>query len=267
MRPSTPSYTPYPDINEVLQLLAQKLQQTLKDKLFGLYLYGSLASGDFNPQSSDIDFVVVTTEELPESIHPVLEALHRRIWDSGLEWAKKLEGTYFPVKSMHHHNLNDPPRPHVNESRFFVCRQETDWIINRDTLFRNGVVITGPPPRSFIAPVTAGAIRRCVIEGLRTDWSPRLDDRAWLQRPANQAFVVLTNCRALYTLRYGTVKSKPVSARWALKTLGKRWHSLITAAMQWQHGLPAGNIELTLDMMRYTWEKAQTYESRLPGNP
>jgi hypothetical protein len=238
----------------------------LGDFFVGLYLYGSLASGDFNPQSSDIDFVVVTREEIPDTFYPALETMHRRIWDSGLEWANKLEGTYFPLKSMYLHNVNDPPRPHVNNCKFFVSKQETDWVINRHTLRESGVTVSGPEIRPYIAPVTPEQIRHCVIEGLRTDWAPRLDDREWLKRPANQPFVVLTNCRALYTLRYGTLRSKPVSARWALKALGKRWQTLITEAIHWHHGLPPGNVKLTLEMMRYTWEKAQACESKLPGS-
>ncbi len=57
--------TPYPDVNAVLRLLLEGAQPILGDHFIGLYLYGSLASGDFNPQTSDIDFVVVTDTIFP----------------------------------------------------------------------------------------------------------------------------------------------------------------------------------------------------------
>lgn len=266
MSSAIPAYTPYPYVNEAVHLLLENVRQTLGKYFAGMYLHGSLASGDFNPESSDIDFVIVTTQELPENIIPELEAMHKLIWASGLIWANRLEGSYFPVKSLYRHNPNDPPRPHINGEKFFIDRQETDWIINRHILRETGIVIAGPPPGSLIAQVSKDEIRRTVVEGLRTDWTPRLNDREWLQPPGNQPFVVLTNCRALYTLRYGTIKSKQASARWAYKALGEKWQSLIEYALMWKRGMPPGDIEQTLAMMKYTWEKARVYGSRLPGN-
>jgi predicted nucleotidyltransferase len=39
------------------------MQAVLRDRFIGLYLGGSLALGDFDPQRSDIDFVAVTVDE------------------------------------------------------------------------------------------------------------------------------------------------------------------------------------------------------------
>ena len=60
--------TPFPYVNSVLGLLLANLRDTLGDYFVGLYLHGSLAGGDFDPGHSDIDFLVVTTEELPEKM-------------------------------------------------------------------------------------------------------------------------------------------------------------------------------------------------------
>ena len=57
----------------VLMLLAG-VQTILREKLVGFYLYGSLSLGDFDPRSSDVDFLIVTTEDLSEK---VLEGLRR----------------------------------------------------------------------------------------------------------------------------------------------------------------------------------------------
>jgi hypothetical protein len=256
-------YTPYPGVNQAVQLLLETVQETLGKYFVGLYLHGSLASGDFNLENSDIDFVVVTTQELPDKMIPMLEAAHQRVWASKLEWSTRLEGSYFPLKSYYRHNPGDPPRPHVYQEKFFISRQETDWIINRHILRETGVVISGPPLKPMIAPILKSDIRWTVVEGLRTDWAPRLNNREWITPPQNQNFVVLTNCRALYTLKYGTLKSKPASARWALKALGRRWRDLIEYAMTWQRGMPPGDLEKTLEMMRYAWGIAQTYVSKV----
>src|SRR3970040_83081 len=88
------SPSPHEDVNTVINLLLTEAQAVLGQRFVGLYLYGSLASGAFYPHSSDIDFLVVTTEELPPEVIETLEAMHGRIWASGLKWAAKLEGAY-----------------------------------------------------------------------------------------------------------------------------------------------------------------------------
>jgi len=41
-----------------------------------------------------------------------------------------------------------------------------------------------------------------------------------------QTYTVLSLCRVLYTLEYGTVASKPVAARWAQHALDDQWRPL-----------------------------------------
>jgi predicted nucleotidyltransferase len=60
MADRTTHNTPYPDVNAVLDLLLVKVQATLAHNFVALYLHGSLACGDFELQTNDIDFVVVT---------------------------------------------------------------------------------------------------------------------------------------------------------------------------------------------------------------
>src|SRR5690242_2568604 len=96
-----------PDIDAVLHLLLTNVRAALGDQFVGLYLHGSLASGDFDPERSDIDFVVVTAGALPDALIPALEALHTRLLDSGLSWAAKLEGTYFPQQVLRRYAPSD----------------------------------------------------------------------------------------------------------------------------------------------------------------
>ena len=63
--------TKYPEVNKILDLLLTSVSQVLGNQLVGMYLYGSLSSGDFDPQSSDIDFLVVTTSSLPNKGLPL----------------------------------------------------------------------------------------------------------------------------------------------------------------------------------------------------
>lgn len=46
-------YTSYPDVDETLSALLDGVRSVLKSDFIGLYLYGSLATGDFDPETSD----------------------------------------------------------------------------------------------------------------------------------------------------------------------------------------------------------------------
>ena len=65
--------TPSPEVNAVLQALLSGVQAVLGDDFVGLYLYDSLAGGDFCPERSDIDFVVATADVLPDEAVAALE--------------------------------------------------------------------------------------------------------------------------------------------------------------------------------------------------
>jgi predicted nucleotidyltransferase len=140
-----PHPTPYPEVNTALQLLLSSVQAVLGEQFVGLYLYGSLATGDFDQDRSDIDFVVVTASELPASLIPALEEMHIRLAENGSKWAAKLEGSYIPRQALRQYNPADPPRPQFNEGRFYLGRHESDWIIQRHLLREHGVAVAGPP--------------------------------------------------------------------------------------------------------------------------
>jgi hypothetical protein len=243
--------TPYPDINAVLHLLLTSVQATLGDHFIGMYLHGSLASGDFDRQRSDIDFVVVTAGALPDALIPALAALHARLLDSGLSWATKLEGTYFPQQVLRRYTLSDALYPSVNEARFYMGGHGSDWVIQSHILREHGIVLAGPAPRSWIDPVAPDDLRQAMRALLHEWWAPMLDDTARLRSAEYQAYAILTTCRALYTLETGAVVSKPVAARWAQAALGARRAALIERALAWRPGVPLDMLDETLDLIDF----------------
>jgi hypothetical protein len=145
--------TPYAGVNAVLGLLLSNVKHLLGNDFVGMYLYGSLASGDFDPEGSDIDFAVVTAAELPDQMVPALKAMHAGIAASGLKWAPKLEGWYIPQKALWRYDPAAAPCVAINEGHFYLVRQASDWVIQRHILREQGVVLAGPPLQSMIDPV------------------------------------------------------------------------------------------------------------------
>ena len=249
--PVTP-FTPYAGVNAILSVLLAEVQKVLAGQFVGLYLYGSLAGGDFNPETSDIDFLVVTAGEIPAETVSALEAMHRRLLSGGLKWAVKLEGAYIPQEAIRRYGINNLPRPCINEGNFYLAPQGSDWIIQRHTIREQGLVLAGPDPRTLIDPVDPQDIRRAVLAYLDEWWSPMLDHPARLRGSEYQAYAIVSMCRALYTLQRGAIASKPVSARWAQKRLGKDWIELIEQALAWRPGVKMNRFDETAAFIRYT---------------
>ena len=237
------SPTPYPDVNQVLDILLKNVQVILNGYFVGMYLYGSLASGDFDPGRSDIDFLVVTKEELPDDIVTGLKSMHTRLYKSGMEWAPKLEGSYVPTDVIRRYSVNGPSWPMINKDKFLVAHENISWVINNYVLSKSGVVITGPPLQTIIKPISKEELKGAVLTLLRDVWTPWQYNSDLFHSDEYQSYVVLTMCRAIYTLKNRTVVSKRRSAEWAIKNLDRKWMELIKLALAWHHGDPPGDIE------------------------
>ena len=250
---STKQHTPYQEVNEILVMLLNGAKEILGRQFIGMYLYGSLSSGDFDPDSSDIDFVVATEGILPDEMISKLEALHNQLWSSGLKWAAKLEGAYVPKDLIRCHDPNGYRCPSVNEGQFYVARLGSDWIIQRHVIREYGVVLEGVDPKSLIDPVSPDKIRQSVLGVLDEWWFPMLDHPDWLSDRGSEyhAYAVITMCRSLHALQYGAIVSKPAAALWA-ETEFPEWSPLIQKALISQH---AGNepfLDEALDFIRFT---------------
>ena len=149
------------------------VQSGLGKSLTGLYIHGSLAYGDFNPQTSDIDFLVVTKGHLSEEIFSFLKEMHAHLFTSKLLWSQRLEGAYIPKDDLRRHDPANKPVPWLGvDGHFALEKLGSDWIIQRWILREKGIVITGPPLKSMIDPLSADDLREAVCSSLREWWSP-----------------------------------------------------------------------------------------------
>lgn len=254
--------TPYPEVNVVLHALLQETRAALGENFFGMYLYGSLASGDFDEHSSDVDFVVVTRHEITENEISKLRAGHEQIAKSGLKWAPKLEGSYIPRDALRRYHPNDAPRPQFNEGKFFVAPHESDWMIQRYILREYGVIVAGPPIRPLIDPVSPDELRGAVAGILLGWWSTHiLAQPDELLRHGYQPYAVLTMCRALYCFENGAIVSKPIAARWAMEHLDARWKALIARALTQRADLSRQALNETRALIQFTIERAKRHKS------
>ena len=80
----------------------------------------------------------------------------------------------------------------------------------------------------------------------------------WLRTREYQAFAILTMCRALFTLAYGAVVSKPAAAAWAQHALPPPWLDLIAKALVWRHDKRPDDMAEMLTFVRYSIDRTET---------
>src|SRR6516164_7065938 len=86
--------TPYSDVNAVVHELLPSLHAILGAQLAGMYLVGSLALGDFDPQESDLDLILVTVGTLADERIAALRDLHQSFDHSASTWAARVDAVY-----------------------------------------------------------------------------------------------------------------------------------------------------------------------------
>jgi hypothetical protein len=248
--------TCYPEINAVLEDLLEGVQTRLNGCLTGLYLHGSLAYGDFNPHSSDIDFLVVTEEVLLDAAFSSLKEMHARLFASEAAWAQKLEGAYLPRGQLRRHDLSHALIPWLGEDGHFALeRLGSDWILQRWILREKGIVVAGPSLTSLIDPVSPEALKEAVRSSLREWWSPPFSSPQRFEDAAYRVYAILTMCRSLYVLEHGRVASKPQAAEWAMVTLEEPWRTLVALAAAWNPGMDFDLQEATFGLIQFTRKK------------
>lgn len=256
--------TPYDDVNHILQDFVDRIRFILSGQFVGMYLYGSLALGDFDPFRSDIDFLVATEGEIPEASFAALGEMHVQFDRSGSPWAGKIEAAYIPREAMNHSAPTPASYPQVERgTQLFRAPLETGWAFQRCTLRERGVTVAGPAPRELITPVDPADMRRAAV-AILGGWleQSRSDPEwiAWAREQSSLAFIVLTVCRILYSLETGSVASKPAAACWAAQTLDPRWVALIDRSLAGQHATgdaSQGELEEMLTYLVYAIEQVR----------
>jgi hypothetical protein len=256
--------TPYPEVNQVLQDFTTQIQSILGDQFIALYLYGSLALCDFDQQTSDIDFIVITRGEFPEEITMLLKQLHANFDSSSSIWAKRIEAVYIPLDALNMINLPEKAYPQL-EKGLELKRMplEVGWAFQLHSLSKYGIRVAGEEIRGTIQAVTKEDMRQASLKVL-SDWLVQSqNDPEWIEwahiRNA-QAFIVLTLCRILYSLDTGDVISKSMAARWVQKALNGGWYMLIELSLAGQHDdrqTADNEYEEMVSMLRYSLEQCQ----------
>lgn len=218
------------NVGAILDQLSAGLRAILRQRLVGVYLYGSLITGDFDSGISDIDLVVVMTGELDEARFKALHQLHQHVVERYPDWDDRLELAYISSAALRSFRQQSSTIGIISPGEpFHLLRAGADWLISWYALREDGVSLVGPPIQSLIDDIPASDYLEAVGEHIR-------NYRDSVKKPHNKSalsYIVLTVARGIYTLSHRRATSKIKAAHWA-KRRYPQWAELLESALRWR---------------------------------
>ena len=233
---------PYPELREVLNIFVDQIKAELAGNLIGIYLVGSIASGDFD-LDSDVDFLVVTNTELTESNMKSLQEIQIKIHDIDYYPAKHLEGSYISISDLNNWSV-------VGEKKFYYfdngstayefSTHDNKWHV-RWILRERGITLVGQRPEKILQPIPINEmskeIKTTMLQVLKIFEEEIDHPLSFFNSRFGQSFAVLTYCRMLHTLQTGTVQSKKAGMTWAKQFVEPKWVKIIDQAWREREGV------------------------------
>ena len=208
-------------------------KETLNDRLTGIYLHGSAVMGCYQPEKSDLDFLIVADAVLSE-------AEKRRFMDRLLELDHDCPGKGIEMSIV----TKDVCNPFVYPTPFILhySRMHTEWY-RRDP--EDYIRKMNGTDRDLAAHFTVIRSRGCCLYGLPVQEVfgevPEQDylDSIWNdvsgaeeEITENPMYLILNMARILAYLKEKKVMSKKEGGEWGLKFLPEQYHPLIRSALQ-----------------------------------
>ncbi|MBA2952577.1 hypothetical protein GON03_21385 [Nocardioides sp. MAH-18] len=151
------------------------LDASLPATVVGLYVGGSVATGDYRPAISDIDAVALLDAPVRRPARAQLVALHQRLGREHPEGGA-LHCVYVPREQS-----ADPDRRHWTWAEGELFRRPLSRI-GRAELLADPVVVRGPAPATWLPPATGHDVRDAALAELSGYWTRALRKRAiWRQ--------------------------------------------------------------------------------------
>ena len=211
-------------------MLLVGLCRILDDNLVGIYLYGSLVTGDFDERASDIDLVVVLNQGLDASSFNALDALHQQVVARYPAWQDRLELAYISLDALRRFRERRSQIAIISPGEpFHQIEAGRDWLISWYMLRETGLALCGPAITGLFDPIAKSEYIEAVqrhIEGYRKPSSFAADTSNW-------SYIVLTTARGVYTVLQGRPPSKAQAAAWATASF-PQWARLIELALIWR---------------------------------
>ena len=221
------------NLNELMIQVNEWIKEILKDNYVGVYFHGSLRLGSFNPNKSDLDFIIVVKHKLSFEVK-------EKLWDKMLENEKLFPKKGFEFSVVLEDNCKNIKHPipyelHGSEAWIDRYRKDKSLIINDDykvdpDLASHFNVINVPNdsmdfgksskevfakvPKEYIIDSNYGDTLECVTEITN-----------------NPIYCILNLCRFYALIKEDLTLSKYDGGKWALENMNSSYNEVIKKAM------------------------------------
>lgn len=204
----------------------------------GLYLVGSVALDDFQPHTSDIDFIAVMARRPQPAELAALERVHTQLW--ARQPRPFFDGIYTTWADLARDPAGLDPGPSVHEGSFHPRSRGERTPIAWHTLAHQGIGCRGPAPAALAVWTDPARLAAWTNDNLDRYWLRLLNPNSALYWRTAMAgltgwacvWCVLGVTRLHYTLATGQITSKQGAGLYARATFPSRWQRVIEEALR-----------------------------------
>ncbi|ENQ3108142.1 Nucleotidyltransferase domain-containing protein [Bacillus sp. 491mf] len=212
------------EVEFFLNQYVNELQKVIsKEKLVGVYVYGSLALNAFHLETSDIDFVTVMKEQVSEAEKVKIRELHKRLRTDDL--GKRMDGMYIPLVHVGKQNHEMSPYLYCSDGKI----NEGHWDINSVTWWtikNSGITFFGQQANELPYEVTWDDVVSTMKYNVEQYWSEKVKRPYLFLSTEWVESAVVTMGRIMCTLEMERIVSKDEGLQYMMKRC-KEWEPLL----------------------------------------
>jgi hypothetical protein len=224
-------------VEDVVDAYLEAVDDEAPGLVEGLYLTGSTALGEYRPNTSDIDFLAVTSTRPTVAVAAIGRA-HRRLRNRFPR--PFFDGRYVTWDELARDPRHAGPGPCSSEGRFRAQGRGGCDPVAWHTVANHGVRCRGPEPAEIAIWTDRAALVSWTLNNLDSYWGPLLRRASRFSDPWSltaftsygAVWVVLGVCRLHYTLATGTIGSKEEAGCYGIRTFPGRWHRALNEALR-----------------------------------
>lgn len=224
------------NIQSVLDGAVDLFQQELGSDLVGIYLHGSLAMGCFNPDTSDVDLLLVVQDKLTgESMRRLAKHVvhfhdampNQQGLELSIVLASSLQDFVYPPPFEFHYSAVHRERYLTDEQ--YICGGfgDVDLAAHYTVIYHRGIALYGKPIREVFPPIDPHYYTQAILHDVES---------AVQDITGSPMYYTLNLCRVLYYLKEGVVSSKKEGGEWGLHALPSKYHPIIQRALDQYSG-------------------------------
>ena len=205
-----------------LTKIAGAVSKALRDNFLGFYIMGSFVMGDWDPQKSDIDFIVVTRKALNKEESIQISKLHQTLSKSDV--GKRLDGAYMYLQHLQEKSFEEKTGS-VENHEFIAdspCHLSADNVL---CLLQYGKCVLGKPIKELSLSVSDEELAQAARDMLIED-ADEIDKKQDFQTLYDMLIDML---RCIYTLETKKLPTKPGAVEHCRRLLGRALYNNIKA--------------------------------------